>query len=665
MKVIKFGVIPLVLILMISGGLAVVAQGQTAITVPRLTLDNGTSGVVEARIMCAAPGECSGFNITLTFDPAVIAVDSAEVGPFLGEQVFEVQNAVDNVAGTVVLSAVAVGDLPAETEGVLFRLNITTLMAAQTPLQLTAVEVADGQGNPGSVAFTNGAITVLTGAGLPGVFSNPEWVIAFSTERDGNPEIYTMRPDGTDLFRVTDHPAADTYPAWSPDGEMIAFVSDRDGNPEIYIMNASGSGVIRLTDHPANDGYPAWSPRGNQIAFVSDRDGNPELYLMDTDGANVQRLTTDGAADSLPDWLPNAGKLAFVTARDGQHEVYTMTPQGQDLTRLTSGAGVDNWHPVWSPNGSQVAYVAGPEGNAHVFRMGADGTQVRQLTELPDRITRLDWSPDGQWIVFVSKRAGNSELFIMDAFGETEYRITDEPAEDYQPAWKPVAGPCVIRTDREDVPLRVGPGYNRSIFTMLLPGQDFFVIGQFANTDGSLWWQIDKTQIPGTEAAESLWVDDGDVNSSVSCPGVPLADAPPIRTPPPQITPTPPGDWGPCGSCDTCGFPANECVLAPDGQCLWDPRTCRQPTPPPNCVLVQTGTDWRILVAGPPAGLSANIQTAPNCGRAFFLPGTAVSVISVPIPPSFWTGTCPGASGSANPVVVTPTSNCTVIAVYQ
>jgi len=71
-------------------------------------------------------------------------------------------------------------------------------------------------------------------------------------------------------------------PSRSADGSLaarIAFVSDRSGNHEIYLMNADGTDVRRLTDDPAFDSAPSWSPDGAAISFPSDRDGNLEIYL--------------------------------------------------------------------------------------------------------------------------------------------------------------------------------------------------------------------------------------------------------------------------------------------------------------------------------------------------------------------------------------------------
>src|SRR6266516_5281968 len=71
-------------------------------------------------------------------------------------------------------------------------------------------------------------------------------------------------------------------------GGQIAFTSNRDGNSEIYLINADGSGVARVTNNPATDDEPVWSPDGTKIAFLSYRDGTPlrwEIYVMNADGS--------------------------------------------------------------------------------------------------------------------------------------------------------------------------------------------------------------------------------------------------------------------------------------------------------------------------------------------------------------------------------------------
>jgi len=129
--------------------------------------------------------------------------------------------------------------------------------------------------------------------------------LAFVSERDGNPEIYVMNADGSNPIRLTNSPAEDLFPYWSPDGTRIAFFSHRDGNSEVYVMNADGSNQVNLSNNRADDEPPAsWSADGTKILFNSNRDGNYEIYVMNLDGSGVTRLTDNPADDFSADWQP-------------------------------------------------------------------------------------------------------------------------------------------------------------------------------------------------------------------------------------------------------------------------------------------------------------------------------------------------------------------------
>ena len=86
--------------------------------------------------------------------------------------------------------------------------------------------------------------------------------ISFTSDRDGNDEIYIMNVDGSEQVNLTNIASAidDYCPSFSSDGSKITFMSDRDGNFEIYIMNVDGSEQVRLTDNPASDMDPCFSP---------------------------------------------------------------------------------------------------------------------------------------------------------------------------------------------------------------------------------------------------------------------------------------------------------------------------------------------------------------------------------------------------------------------
>jgi Tol biopolymer transport system component len=130
--------------------------------------------------------------------------------------------------------------------------------------------------------------------------------IAFVSERNFQPGIYTMNADGTKQKKRSLGPAtAFQFPSWSPDGERIAFNSNQDGPTNIFTMNADGSGQKRLTNNGIRvDRGPVFSPDGKKIAFNSNRDGNFEIYEMNADGTEQLNLTNDPAGDFTPDWQP-------------------------------------------------------------------------------------------------------------------------------------------------------------------------------------------------------------------------------------------------------------------------------------------------------------------------------------------------------------------------
>lgn len=119
-------------------------------------------------------------------------------------------------------------------------------------------------------------------------------MLVVAANSGGAGDIFTMFPD-TDkspiVKNLTNNPADDTTPVWSPDGKLIAFTSTRDGRPQIYVMNADGSGLRRISNGQADDTSPTWSPDGNWIGFVSNRDGGGNIYMMDAFGGNAKRLT--------------------------------------------------------------------------------------------------------------------------------------------------------------------------------------------------------------------------------------------------------------------------------------------------------------------------------------------------------------------------------------
>ncbi len=638
-------------------------RAQTGVTVTLTPAEVGVAetAVVEGRIVCPA-GSCAAFAVTIRFDRAIARVWTARAGPYLGEGALEREALVDNAAGVVRLSFAAQG-APAAIGDVLFTLEVGGLIPGEAAFTIETLDITDANG---ALLASNGQGTTVTvfETGKIAYFSPPDnrWEVAFTSERDGNPEIYVINADGTNPRRLTTNDVLDGAPAWSPDGSRIAFHSARDGNLEIYVMNADGSGAQRLTDNPAPDSEPDWSPDGSRIVFVSERDGNEELYVMNADGSNVQRLTDNPGVDTQPAWSPDGKTIAFSSMREGVAEIYLMNADGSNVRRVTNLFGANGWVPAYSPNGLLMTFQTERDRQADIYRMTNEGAQPLRMTEQSDRLGSTDWSPDGAGIAFMSGRSGYANLYVMDRDAQHTFRLTDETSENYDPDWRPVFEPvpavCKVRTEQElFARVRVGPGENRGIFGFLPAKQDFTVIGQALDEQGKTWWQLDKDEIPGSEFAASLWVAEEEVDEIGNCLSVPPGEIPPIipgLPPPARVTP---GGWGPCGSCDTCGGPASECVTSPDGTCLWDPKTC---APQTQCYTLSLSVDRRTERC-PNANVA--VVSTPNCSQNQWQPGSSVTVQGVnlaQICTVTWSG-C-GVSNTSDAISLTMNSSCTLSA---
>lgn len=284
----------------------------------------------------------------------------------------------------------------------------------------------------------------------PSVSYGERGLLAFVSDRDGQPEIYQMHVDGTGLLNLTQHPALDVQPAWSPDGSRLAFASNRVGNFDIYVLELASGQLSNLTAYwdqfvagaPADDTQPAWSPDGSQLVFESQRGGDTDIYVMDVTGWQVQNLTqrpVDGDGD--PAWSPDGSQLAFVSNRAGSWNIYMMQPDGQAQT-LVAAMADDVGAPDWAPDNQRLVFhslVFRPNtpANFDIGVMLADGSSRQWLTEEPSDDANPSWSSDGAYVAFDSNRNGSANIWLMRVDGSDLRQVTDGPGQSSDPDWYP------------------------------------------------------------------------------------------------------------------------------------------------------------------------------------------------------------------------------------
>ncbi len=226
--------------------------------------------------------------------------------------------------------------------------------------------------------------------------------------------------------------------------EKIIFSSNRDGNWNIYIMNPDGSQQVRLTNHRAEDLRPAFSPTGEEILFMSDRGGIRDLYIMRSDGQGERPVfPTAPAYRSNPAWSPDGRKFAYAQhdREDERTTVYTAKADGTLVNRVVEIKDVEGGDPTWSADGAEIAFVVDGEINWVSRQIRFINLNTRkQETLLPDDTPRMwqpAWSPIGNRIAFVWHRPEHRQqsIFIVNRDGSGLEQIIDVGAS--TPAWSP------------------------------------------------------------------------------------------------------------------------------------------------------------------------------------------------------------------------------------
>jgi Tol biopolymer transport system component/TolB-like protein/Tfp pilus assembly protein PilF len=354
------------------------------------------------------------------------------------------------------LAALDTGDAPMTTE-----LAAETLSLDETPSIKALAKANDSAGKQSVI--TSGAAPAWQSA-------NRLWRLAGIALLAAMVTLLVFKwsdwfADNTDFangaypLRLTNNPGDDQFARVSPDGKKIAFSSNRDGKPEIYVMNANGSGAPqRLTFNTVEDKAPSWSPDGRRIAFDNVRVTGTEsdIYLMDADGGNQINITNSQGYDTRAVWSPDGRRIAFASNRGGApaaFDIYVMNGDGSNVTRLTNDPEFEV-DPNWSPDGSRIAFTKmTKQGSFEVFVMNADGSNQINLSNNPAADAAPVWSPDGSRIAFSSSRATNNrmaeDIYVMNADGSNPRRVTNNSANEIETTWMPDSRRLVFQSNRD------------------------------------------------------------------------------------------------------------------------------------------------------------------------------------------------------------------------
>lgn len=194
-------------------------------------------------------------------------------------------------------------------------------------------------------------------------------------------EIYTAKPDGSDLRQLTDNGAYNAEGTLSWDEKRIIFTSTRDGDIDLYTMNTDGTDVRRITNRIGYDGGAWFSPDGKQIVWRAGypetaadsadylnllhqglvRPARVEVWVANADGSSPRQVTHLGGANFAPVFTPDGKKIIFSSNYESPHsgafDLFLINPDGSGLEKITTDPGFDSF-PMFSFDGKHLVWAS-------------------------------------------------------------------------------------------------------------------------------------------------------------------------------------------------------------------------------------------------------------------------------------------------------------------
>ncbi len=259
--------------------------------------------------------------------------------------------------------------------------------------------------------------------------------VAFLSGGSEDRKLEVLKINGEDRTQVFGGAGTLTQPKWGPDSERVVFAQAQESGNSVYVSESDGTESLLLSKVAADE-VGGWSPEGKFVVF-SVRDGAEQgLYIRNPDGVNEFRRTQ--STDYGAVWSPDSRYIAFLSTRDGNPEIYVVDPEEGDEVRVTDSEAAE-YDLSWSPNGKRLLFVTERDGNAEIYVVEIkDRGMADNLTRLTHNEVRDEqptWSPNGRRIAFVSYLDGDADIFVMESDGQDQQRLTNNSFQDTEPTW--------------------------------------------------------------------------------------------------------------------------------------------------------------------------------------------------------------------------------------
>lgn len=264
-----------------------------------------------------------------------------------------------------------------------------------------------------------------------GVTADSTALVSMQLERTSDIWLATSNTDVNHAKQITarvQHANGFGGLAWTPD-DRIVYASVASGNPDIWVMKPDGSEQKQLTDDPQQDYQPSISADGRFIVFASKRTGNWNIWRMDIDGGNLRRLTS-GNDDEDPDISPDGRWVAYDSYEAGVSSVWRVSSDGGAPERISAA---ESAFPRFSPDGKLLAYLEmsnqGRLRERFVITQFSDGGLVKTIELpriIPSNSNSLGWPPDGRALMYIDVSAsGGGNVWSQPLDGSAAKLLTD------------------------------------------------------------------------------------------------------------------------------------------------------------------------------------------------------------------------------------------------